>query len=406
MNSFKVVAITHKKAGLESVGKFHIQEDKLGVELPKLKSELGVDELMYLSTCNRVEFYISTESNFDIDRLLDYFLFPKDAKSRIEFHEGDEAVMHLFSVAASLDSMVVGEREIITQVRKAFELSRELGLTGDNIRLAVRKTIENAKRIFTETAIANNPVSVVSLAYRELAKKDLPKDSKILVIGAGQTNGVICRLLSKAGWSDITIFNRTLAKAEILRKELKLKQAKSLDELSNYTGGFDVLITCTGAEGAIITPEIYERINQGDSHSKVIIDLAIPEDIDRQVLAAHIVDYISVSSLKPIADKNLEKRKSELVICRKILSESFQEFGEMLKERKVERAMKDVPVRVKEIRHFATEELFKQDISQLDDTSREVLEKVLSYVEKKYISVPMKMAKEIILDKHYDEFKR
>lgn len=403
MKAFKVIAITHKKSGLEAVGKFHLDDERAAAFLPKLKKDMNWDELMYLSTCNRTEFYISSKNAVNIPKLLSKFSSNITAND-VDEYVGDKAIDHLFRVASSLDSMVVGEREIITQVRLAFDKSKEWGLTGDDMRLAIRKTIEHAKRIFTETAIANNPVSVVSLAFRQMKEADLPKDSKILMIGAGQTNTTMARLLAKAGWNNITVFNRTLSKAQTLADELNLS-AKALSDLPNYKEGFDAIVTCTGSEDVIITAELYAQLLGNDEEQKMIVDLAIPEDTDEEILHSHSVHYISVADLKPIAEHNLEQRKSELVQCEVILQESMQEFKAMHNERKVERAMQAVPQKVKEIKSKAVDSVFANELSQLDENSREVLEKVLGYMEKKYISVPMKMAKEIILEKSYNDRK-
>ncbi len=402
MKAFKVVAITHRKAGLEAVGAFHLDDDKSASFLQGLKEAMGWDELMYLSTCNRAEFYIVSNQPIQPHSLLKYFnqedVLPQD---NLEIYADEHAIDHLFRVASSLDSMVVGEREIITQVRSAFEKCREWGLTGDNLRLAIRKTIEHAKRVFTETAIANHPVSVVSLAFKQFVTLEFPKDSKIVMIGAGQTNRSMARFLTKNGWTNIDIYNRTLENGQKLAKELNLN-AFPLSELASREKGCDAIFTCTGAEGVVLTWDTFNSITE-DNERKVIVDLAIPEDTDAKITELSHVEYISVKELKPIAERNLKQRQGEMVLCEHILGESMLEFEVMLHERKVERAMKAVPEKVKEIKATAIEKVFHEDISGLDDNSKEVLEKVMNYLEKKYISVPMKLAKEIILDKRYEE---
>ncbi len=401
MKAFKVVAITHKKAGLEAVGAFHLDDEKSADFLKGLKEAMNWDELMYLSTCNRAEFYVVSQNPIQTQDLLNYFDQGALPEEKLEIHTHENAVDHLFRVASSLDSMVVGEREIITQVRSAFEKCRDWGLTGDNLRLAIRKTIEHAKRIFTETAIANHPVSVVSLAFKQFMKSEFPKDSKIVMIGSGQTNRSMARFLTKNGWTDIDIYNRTLKNGQKLAEELNLT-AYPLSELDSRDKGCDVIFTCTGAEGTVLSLDTFKKITQ-DNAPKLIVDLAIPEDTDVAITELANVEYISVKELKPIAERNLKQREGELVLCEHILGESMVEFEVMLHERKVERAMKAVPEKVKEIKAKAIEKVFHEDISGLDENSKEVLEKVMNYLEKKYISVPMKLAKEIILDKRYEE---
>src|SRR5690606_19330910 len=155
LNRFSVFAFTHKVLPLELVGKFHIDPDFIAEKLSSLKARLKLDELMYLSTCNRVEFFVvqSSENHIDANDIVsamglnlsedDFNSIAKGA----EVYRADDGVKHLFRVSASLDSMVIGEREIITQVRKSYEDCHKIGLTGDFTRLLIRKTIETAKLI-------------------------------------------------------------------------------------------------------------------------------------------------------------------------------------------------------------------------------------------------------------------
>ena len=306
-------------------------------------------------------------------------------------------MLHLFRVSASIDSLVVGEREIITQVRNAFEKCKELKLTGDFIRIVIRKTIETAKQVYTQTQIANNPVSVVSLAYRKLRDLNVKLDARFLIIGSGVTNGNMSKYLKKDGFQNFSIFNRTLANAEKLAKELNGK-AYSLEDLQNYTGGFDVILACTAASDPIITRAIYPALLQGETAKKIIIDLAVPNDLDATLLEQYDINLITVNKLQNAAQKNLKERQKELLACETIIQRSVEEFREIHKMRKVELAMQAVPTEVKKIHADAIQTVFAKDLEKLDPSSKEILEKIMNYVEKKYISVPMKMAKDILLN--------
>ena len=264
MNSFKIIAFTHKTTDLEEIGKFYIEESQIKERLHHLKSRLGLEELMYLSTCNRVEFLFSTTRKIDSSFLKSFFkaFSPDWSEENIErviehaaIFEGTSALRHLFNVASSLDSLVVGEREIITQVRNSYERCAQFGLTGDLIRLVVERTIQTAKQVYTDTNIAKNPVSVVSLAYRKLKEMNGFIDAKFLIIGAGQTNTTMARYLKKHGYNNFTIFSRTLKNAEKLAKELN-GNAFELSRLPDYKEGFDVIVSCTGASKHIITKEV------------------------------------------------------------------------------------------------------------------------------------------------------
>jgi glutamyl-tRNA reductase len=220
--------------------------------------------------------------------------------------------------------------------------------------------------------------------------------SRLLIIGAGETNKNIAQYLKKHKYSNFSIFNRTLENAEVLAKELN-GTAYPLTELENYNQGFDVIITCTGATEPIITKEIYTKLLNGETGKKTIVDLAIPNDTAAEVVAEFPIHFIEVESLKEIARKNIQERYDELVNAEHIIEENIKDFELVLRQRKIEIAMSSVPQKIKEIKHTAINGVFADEINGLDENSRLVLEKVMNYMEKKCISVPMVMAKEILV---------
>lgn len=377
----------------------------------QLLSELDLTEIMYLSTCNRVEFIFATQLEVD-DRFIHRFLLcfnsSFDEKAidnyleKVKHWNGVNAVNHLIEVASSVDSMVIGEREIITQVRNAYDFSREHKLSGDIIRVVVRQTIETAKKIYTQTSIATKPVSVVSLAYHKLCELKYALNARVVVVGAGTTNTNMCRFLKKHGFSNFIIYNRSLDKAEVLAR-FTGGIARPLSELKNHLEGFDILITCTAAHNHIIDKPIYEQLLSSEKNQKTIVDLALPSDLDPQLVQTFPIQHISVEFLKTIADANLKERKKELIKVRQIIYEAVEEFKEIFKMRQVELRMRAIPERVKEIRATAVNQVFSKELSQLDNNSKEVLDKILDYMEKKYVSVPMLMAREMLMKKEAEE---
>ncbi|MDB4655303.1 glutamyl-tRNA reductase [Flavobacteriales bacterium] len=405
MELFKTIAFTHKTTELKDIGKLHIDDNDLEERLSQLKTSLNIDELLYVSTCNRVEFMLISEHDVDEAFRRKFFAAFNPSWSETDItwatnhsrtFEGEKSLQHLFYVSSSIDSLVVGEREIITQVREAYEKCNELNLTGDRFRLLVRSAIETAKLVYTQTQIAQNPVSVVSLAYRKMREIDLPHPPKILIIGAGQTNQTMAQYLKKAPFDSVTVFNRTIEKANSLATILN-GEGKSLDELQNFSEPFDILISCTGASQPIINNRIYRQLIGDDLSEKIVVDLAIPSDFEQEVLRKNNIRYIGIESLKDEARRNLEQRQKELELCKRLIEDKINEFEQLLRERKVEISMREIPKAVKEIRERAVTKVFNKELDELDPKSREVLEKMMEYMEKKYISVPMKMAKEIML---------
>ena len=406
MKKFKTIAITHKNVELDEIGKFHLEDAEEGQRLTHLKESCDLEELMYLSTCNRVEFLFISEETLSQEFLVKFLsaFNPKWSDKQVnevikfvDIYEDIKAVDHIFSVASSLDSLVIGEREIITQVRNSFDKAEKYGLTGNMLRILIQKTIETAKAVYTHTEIARKPVSIVSLAYRKLKSLNVDLKSRFLIIGSGQTNTVMCKFLKKHGFENFSVFNRTLTNAEVLSGEIG-GQAFTLDKLKTYDKGFDVIITCTASSEPIINKEIYDTLLNGDNATKTIIDMAIPSDIASEIIEEHNVKYISITELKELASDNLKQRKKEVSKCHELIEAKKQEFKEVYQIRKIELAMQGVPKKIKEIRESATSEVFVNELEDLDQDSREILEKVLNYMEKKYISVPMKMAREILID--------
>lgn len=406
MEYFKVIAFTHHHIDLKSLGKLVICDESLDSRLKNIQAELPVSEIFYIGTCNRVEFVFLTKEKTDKEfvtkflRVLDMGL-PEEFLERfidnVSVYENEDAFNHLLRTSCSLESLVVGEKEILAQIRRAYESCRDAGFTGDYMRMIMDRVVKTAKEVYTHTNISKNPVSVVSLAYRKLKELNMCGNSRILIIGAGETNQNIAKYLNKHKYSNFSIFNRTLSKAQSLAEELNGK-AYTLDALKDFNEGFDVIITCTGSTEPIITEELYAKLLNGDTGKKVIVDLAIPNDVTPAVIHHNPVHYIEVESLKEVARKNIQERYNELVHAEEIIKNNIVEFFLVLKQRRIELAMQDVPRKIKEIKNTAINGVFADEISQMDDASREVLERVMNYMEKKCISVPMIMAKEILVN--------
>jgi glutamyl-tRNA reductase len=401
----KVIAFTHKYVDLKDLGKFVICNECLESSLESVKAKFDIPEIFYLGTCNRVEFVFTAEQSLDSSFVKDFILtlnLPVSEDqvdnfvNQVVVYEDVEALNHLLRISCSLESLVVGEKEILAQVRKAYETCRVSGFTGDYLRLIMSRVVKTAKEVYTNTGIARKPISVVSLAYRKLRELKMCTNARILIVGAGETNRNIAKYLKKHKFSNFAVFNRSIENARTLASELG-GDAYGLQDLKTYKGGFDVIITCTSATEPIITNEIYQSLLNGDKSRKVIVDLAVPNDTCPEVLEKNPVTFIEVHSLQEIANSNLKERYDELVNAERIICQNIEEFKPVLKQRRVEIAMRQVPEKIKEIKENAMTKVFADEIEGMDDNSREVLARVMNYMEKKYISVPMVMAKDILI---------
>ncbi|MBU1373815.1 MAG: glutamyl-tRNA reductase [Bacteroidetes bacterium] len=407
MKYLKVIAFTHKQIDLKELGCLVLCNEAIDSRLELVKSQFDIPEIFYLATCNRVEFIFTASQSIDkgfvrafLSVLHGEFLESQRIENVVEhslIFEQEEALNHLMRVSSSLESLVVGEKEILAQVRKAYEYCREKKFTGDYLRMVMNRVVKTAKEVYTYTNISKNPISVVSLAYRKIKALKMCSHSRILIIGAGETNQNIAKYLKKHTFTNFFVFNRTLSKAQTLAKELG-GEALSLDELKSFNKGFDVIITCTSATEPILTNEIYQKLLKGEESNKLIVDLAVPYDTAPEVIENNKVQYIEIKSLQDIANKNLQERYQELINGESIIEKNIKEFRPILKQRRVELAMKEVPQKIKEIKDLALNAVFADEVNALDENSRAVLEKVMNYMEKKYISVPMVMAKDILVN--------
>jgi len=405
LQSFKVISFNHQNLPLESIGKLHLSEDSQSAGLGAIKEKFYLNELMFLSTCNRVELYLCSDAEMGKERVKEIIGFinstlcPEtitELTDKVLFIEGEEAVKHVFKVASSLNSLVVGEREIITQLRKAYDFCNLLGLTGDFIRLLMKQTIQTAKLIFTETGIAKNPVSVVSLAYRQLRDLGIRNDARIIIVGAGETNTKMANYLKKHKFANFNVFNRSIENAKKLSGLLN-GTAQTLEGLTSFSSGFDVLIVCTSSAEPIITKNIYTGLLGDDLSKKVLIDLSTPHNIHDEVINNFSNYYIDISSLKNRAEQNLQLRLSEMEKCAAIIDYKLQEFKHMQRERQIELAFGEIPRQVKAIKEIAMNEVFVRELNGLDPSSKDLLDKVIGYMEKKYNAVAMKTAKDVFL---------
>ena len=403
---FHILSFNLRNLDVKEVGLLHLEDKERAVLLLEIKNSLGLHELMYLSTCNRVEFFFVDQKIPDKKFISNLINRINPNLSQEQTHtftnsaillNHETAVEHVLRLTSSLDSMVIGEREIITQVRQAYENCLSYGITGEFLRLLIKQSIQTAKEIFTNTDISKNPISVVSLAYRKLRELNVSDQSRFLVIGAGETNMNMSHYLKKHKFANFAVFNRTIEKAEKLAKELGGK-AFSLNSLADYKNGFDVILTCTSSSTPILTKEIYSTLLNGEKTKKIIIDLAVPTDTAEEVIKTEKVKFIGIGSLQELAKQNLVKREKEVERCEKIIQEKWEEFFRLIEERKVELAFNSIPKQVRQIREIAINEVFVKEISALDPSAKELLEKVMVYMEKKYNAVAMKTAKEILIE--------
>lgn len=401
-----IVSLNHRNAPIERIGKLHVPEDRQEEFLTRLKDKLEVQGIAYLTTCNRVEFILVDEAYFCMGRLQQLFqCFDPDATelrslmgTAMVMH-GEEAARHLLRVSAGLESMVLGEREILTQMRSALEKSRQWKLAGDQLRITERIAVETAKQVFTETDIAKRSVSVNALGWKAFLEQDLKPNAPVLVIGAGQTNANIARFLEKRGHSAVRILNRTQAKAEALAAPRGWEWG-SLEALSeSLSSGPAAIFICTGSDHTLLGAQEAALLPDGPCF---VLDLSVPSGLDASFRNRPDTTVIGVEELKPIADQNVAGRRTAMGDCQRIIESGMSELTSRLQQREVELALRELPQLLAAVRNTALGEVFADELADLDGETRNLVDRIVNYLEKKYVSVPMKLAREAVLE-HLDK---
>lgn len=405
LQHFHILTLTHRQSDLKDIGRLVTAIDPDGntrEHLQELKDRQGIDELFYVGTCNRVTLFFTTKQLVDRNFKVAMLKGEKsnDLLAAMTHYQGTEAINHLFAVASSIDSLVIGERQILGQLREAYEKCRQWGFTGDDLRVIFDRTVVAAKDVYAKTRIGEKSISIVSLAIRKMLARAPKKEARILLIGAGQTNSLVAKFLRKYEYHNVTVFNRSPKRAYQLAASFKEGAGYPLSELSEYKEGFDVIFVCTSAIDPVINASNIENlIGDEAAFDKIIIDLAVPNNVADDVVENYAFNYVCVEDLRQLAKENMSFRTQEIQKARQRLHIHEEELRDLYRQRLLERALQDYPVQIKEVRKKAMEEVFAKELAELDHDPRvkELMEKALHYMEKKCIGIPMKAAREALI---------
>ncbi|HLH09327.1 MAG TPA: glutamyl-tRNA reductase [Terriglobales bacterium] len=332
--NLQLIGVNHRSAPVEIRERFAIPEKKLPEALQSLVQYPGVQEGMIISTCNRVEVLAGLKNgSADLRGFLrDYFRLSSSEFDRYlyEYRERD-AIQHLFRVACSLDSMVVGEPQILGQVKEAYAVARAVGAVQSNLDALLTRSFAIAKKIRTETAIASSAVSVASVAV-DLAKKifgDL-KGKNVYLVGAGKMSELAARHLLANGAGSIFVANRTYDRALSMAAKFN-GRALRFEQLYETADQADIIITSTGAPVAIFRKEHGERfIARRRNRPMFFIDIAVPRDVDASMNDVDGVFVYDIDDLQQVVASHLSDRKKEAAKAEDIVKVEVERFAQRL----------------------------------------------------------------------------
>ena len=386
-----LIGLNHKTAPVEVRERFSFSPEKVTETLNALQADAALGECALLSTCNRTEFYAvpkeSAESGLSsLARFIgkDSTLPQGDLDKLLYRHQGSVAVNHLFTVSSGLDSLVVGENQILGQVRRAYIQAQEAKCTGPILEKLFPWAIRVGKRARSETDISKG-ASSVSAAAVDLATKifgDL-NGRQVMLLGAGKMGQKSLELLTKSGVNQVQIVNRTFQKAEELAQQCG-GTAVPYEMLDDALARVDILIASTGAPHYILTPDrISKVIRQRRGKPLFLIDIAVPRDIDPACGEVENVYLYNIDDLQGVVDKNLARRHTEAQAVLSIVENATVDFCKYLDARKASTAIVTLrksfdEVRLAELDHFRTKKHVSEDeLAMLENFSRRLINKLL-----------------------------
>jgi glutamyl-tRNA reductase len=394
-----VVGLNHETAPVAVREALAFPKERLPEALARVREETGLGEAVILSTCNRVEVYgRSADSSVDAvaaflaryhSRSLD------DIAPHLYRLEGEAAVRHAFRVAASLDSMVMGEPQILGQVKEAYETAERSGSLGSVLTALRNRSVAAAKRARTETAIGRNAVSVSHVAV-ELARKIFGelRDRSVLLVGAGKMSEVAARQMVRDGARASVLGGRTFEKAEQLAAALG-GRAAPLEALRAELARADIVISGTGAPGIVIRREDVEAAQAARRGRPLfLIDIAVPRDVAEDAGKVSGVFLYDLDDIKTVAEANLRERKKEASAAEAILEQEIGEFLEWRRSLEVVPLLVELRKRADEIRRTEIEKA-RRRLGPLTPEQESALEAATTAIVNKLLHGPTVQLKQM-----------
>ncbi|MFT6791587.1 MAG: glutamyl-tRNA reductase [Cellvibrionaceae bacterium] len=395
------IGLNHHTAPVEVRERVSFAPEIMVSALRELVANHPVDEAAILSTCNRTEIYIAaTDPTLLWEPLIQWLANYHDIASDnlrdfVYFHEGEATVRHMIKVACGLDSMVLGEPQILGQMKSSYAVAREAGVLGSELHSAFQRVFGAAKQVRTKTAIGRNPVSVAYAAttLAEHIFSDL-QENQALLIGAGETIDLAARHLREKGVTQIVFANRTLERAQILADEFSAS-AILLSDIPEYLHRADIIISSTASQLPILGKGAVESALRKRKHKPMfILDIAVPRDIEPQVGELSNVYLFTVDDLRDVIDENKQARKAAAeeayLIIEKLVADymrerrtrysvatikSYREYADRLKDESLQKALKalqngsDPQQVVQELANRLTNKLLHSPTQQLKQAS-------------------------------------
>ena len=384
--TISVIGLNHKSANLDIREKFSFTADSASLLLRRIKKVKDILEVIVVSTCNRTEIYC--ESTHGADDIKNWLLFDKEYRSfakHLYIHEEEAAIKHLFQVVAGLDSMVIGESEVLGQVKTAYKIALENKSIDGKLKRLFEYSFSVAKNVRTNTDIGGNAISFMYTSILLIKKIfSTVEEKKCLLIGAGEMTELALKYLKSNNVNEITICNRKEEKGKKLAIENDCRYS-NLNNLSNIIHEYDVIITSTSSSLPLIGKgNIENALSRRSNNSIVIIDLGVPRDVESQIKNLDNVYLYTIDDLGQIIEKNYKIREKSIKDAEEIIKFKIVEYKNWLSENNSTEIIKNYREYVDDITSgivIKAKRMAKnsEDINQIIDYVSEALKKKLAH---------------------------
>src|SRR6266704_6446170 len=395
-----LVGLSHKTAPVEIRERLAFNSDALRRALTSLVGREEISEAIILSTCNRVEVVAESQD----DRLIREFLcefhrIPQDSVSKhLYSFRNAEVVRHVFRVAASLDSMMIGEPQILGQVKDAYRIATDAGAVGMHLSALMNRAFAVAKKVRSETGISQSAVSV-SYAAVELARKifgDL-SGKTVMIIGASKMGELAAKHLRRAGASSVLVTNRTFERAVELAKVFE-GAAVPFEHFTDHMVGADIVITSTGAPHFIIGKNLAEQvIHRRKNKPMFFIDIAVPRDIDPTVNEIDNAFLYDIDDLQQVIDANLKERLKEAMRAEQIVDKEVEAFCLRMQAREIAPTIVELRESLEKVRRDEIERN-RRHLKDLSPEQQEAVDQITKSIVNKILHPPIEQLKQMAHD--------
>ena len=422
MDSIGLASVSWRRQSTDDVARFTIPVEERPQALPEIAARAGLQELVYVATCNRVEVvYVGKESRPEsayrpriYAAITGHAPELGEAERAMTAWVGEGAVEHVFHVAAGLDSAMVGETEIRGQMRESLELSRQLDLVGPRLEWVFEEAAKTARRIHRSTELGHGKVSLAELAIERARARLTETPSALALVGVSAMTERCAEKLAQEG-TEIIVFNRSLAPASELAARVG-GAARPLDALGAGADAIEVVVSATASPDPVITRADLERLaaRTRSGRPPLIIDMANPPDVAAADARAAGVERIGIEDLVDQAREHREQRTDAAAAARAMVDQALADLRSRLADKALSPMLVAMQQRYQETTRIALERLFRKDLATLSEDDREVLARWAQVLARRLAHVPLVGMRAIVRDKglgvaetffaHADEF--